>query len=64
MISEAAQEVLEDLWLETVEGRKTSIDKKTAGHENVIRRLLKSNHITSEGNKVQLTKSGYEELVR
>ena len=61
MISEAAQEVLEDLWLETVEGRKTSIDKKTAGHENVIRGLLKSNHITSEGNKVQLTKSGYEE---
>ncbi len=61
MISEAAQEVLEQLWIETVEGKETSVNKNTVGHENVIRGLLKSKHITSEGAKVQLTKSGYEE---
>ncbi|MBT4512270.1 MAG: metal-dependent transcriptional regulator [Chloroflexi bacterium] len=61
MISEAAQEVLEKLWIETVDGRETSTDKKSVGRENVIRGLLKSNHIVSKGNNVQLTKSGYEE---
>jgi len=61
MISEAAQEVLEKMWIETVDQKAKSVDQKDVGRENVISSLRKSGHIIGEGERLKLTPSGKEE---
>lgn len=64
MISEAAQEVLERMWIETVEGKNNFVDPKIVGRDNVINSLLNSDHITTGSNGVRLTTAGKEEARR
>jgi DtxR family Mn-dependent transcriptional regulator len=55
-ISEAAQEILEKLWTDTVEGKNEFIELKDLGSEDIIKELLKSKYIIISQNRVQLTK--------
>lgn len=61
MISEAAQEVLEKMWIETVDLKAKSVNPKNVGRENVISSLLKSGHIINEAERLKLTPTGKEE---
>lgn len=61
MISEAAQEVLERMWIETVDQKAESADPKDVGRENVISSLLKSGYIVGKDERLKLTPTGKEE---
>ncbi len=60
-ISEAAQEMLEKLWLEIVEGKKGFVDGKKLGTIAVINELARTRCITKSGNRVRLTPKGRNE---
>jgi Mn-dependent DtxR family transcriptional regulator len=55
-ISEAAQEILEKLWTEIVEGKNEFIKSKNLGRENIIKELAEAKYITLSNNMVKLTK--------
>jgi len=61
MINEAAQEALEKMWIETVEGKRKSIVPGEVAADEVIKGLVKSKQIERDGDGVRLTASGREE---
>lgn len=61
MITEAAQEALETLWVETLEGRKDSLDPAALGGEDVVAGLVKGKLVQRAGDEVRLTPLGKEE---
>ena len=60
-ISEASQEALEKLWVETMERGAESADLKVLADPDVVQGLLQSNYITGSENKARLTATGIEE---
>ena len=60
-ISEAAQEVLEKLWVETVDKGADPGDLKEIATESVVKELIKAKHIICSDNKARLTPEGREE---
>jgi len=64
MLSEEAQEILEKLWIDTIEGKKTSIAAKEAGKAKVIDELARLKFVVSSQNEIKLTRSGRDEAGR
>lgn len=61
MITEAAQEALETLWIETVEGRRNSLSPQALGGEDVVAELFRGRFVERIGEGVRFTALGKEE---
>lgn len=61
MITEAGQEALETLWIETVEGKRDSLGPEALGGENVVAGLVKGRLVERAGDGIRLTALGKEE---
>ena len=60
-IHESAQEALEKLWIETIEGKEKSINADALAKTTALKELSRAKYVTISGDRVELTAEGYPE---
>lgn len=61
MVTEAAQEALEKLWIDTIEGAADAVDVAGLASDSTVKRLEKDNLVERDDGRVRLTSLGHEE---
>jgi len=64
MVTNAGQEILEKLWIDTVEGENEFVELRKLGRESTVNTLAKSEHVVISDNRVKLTPKGNREAKR
>ena len=64
MVTNAGQEILEKLWIDTVEGEDEFVELKKLGRESTVNTLAKSEHVVISDDGVKLTPKGNREAKR